>query len=250
MNHDDMESTIQNFRKGTPSQEEQKKVQQYISNKEEWKEEYQLQNNLEVSISEVEHEKIKNLFIEHEKNRKGNLKRRNILISAVFIFLIAMLYFLLQSNSAEEPKSVEDIYAAHWQPTQNLIAPLTRKNEPTSLQEAMQLYEEGEYLQAFNALSQLSETDYTPEVELYKATCLIALGRYEEAGTMLFVLDFSNPIFEFEKEWNLGIVELMNGNVEQSRSRFSEMLKNQSNTVLQNRRAGDILDELNSIGKD
>jgi len=243
----DIEAAVQKFRKGILSEEERILVFKNITENANWSEEYDLQNDLNAAIEQVEFNKVKSLLTQHEVQKAPDFRKRALLILGLIVLLFGLGYTLSKFFHEESPKTIEDIYAQHWQPLENRIAPTTRISETTPLQEAMQIYDKGEYTSAYTSLSQLPEEYFIPEVDLYRSISLLSLRKYNEALDILTQLQLSNPLFEFERQWNIAVIEMMQGGHKESYNRLSKLLQSPSLSVHQKERTNKLLSDLEKL---
>lgn len=183
-------------------------------------------------------QRLENNTIAKEQEQESTIialqAKRWLRIAASLLLLVLCIWWwntrLLSKN---------DLYAQHFEPYPNIIAPIVKSdNAPTKFELAFQTYEQKKYTMAVDLLNQLPVTE---EVSFYLALSLMAQNKTNEASTRLRqIMDNKEARFFEAAQWYLALAYLREEQVNEAKvlldlihNQEKHPFKEKARTVLQ-----------------
>lgn len=115
----------------------------------------------------------------------------------------------------------EELFAAHFQPYENLAVDLTRTDDPSPAERAFTAYEAGEYERAAKLMQEL---DDRPAYRFYRAQALLASGNHTAAIPLLNdLMEASDFPLRNQARWYYALAKLKAGRPAAARTTLSEI---------------------------
>lgn len=182
------------------------------------------EEDLKVVVAKEEYQKGKEQ-LKHFENKNQFPLKKWISVAAVLI-VISVFSFWFLNQQKETPK---DLYGTHFSPYTNVVAPISRNDDELSFKEIAFLnYEEKKYnnaLSNFNELLQNASSEEKKVINLYKAICLLALEKPEQAVAILQNYKTVNDKFKDKYLWYLGLAYLQKNDAENAQKTFEILAK-------------------------
>ncbi len=165
-----------------------------------------------------------------DEGRVVSFPRQRILQYAAIVLIIVLpfSYWIWTSQFAQNP---EKLYIAHFEPYQNIIAPVTRNDKPSdALGKAMQFYDKGAYAEALPIFRELLvENPDDLSVQFYTALCYLSEGESPNAIHHLSKVEQKNdPVWESPAHWYLALAYLRTGNIDQAKFHIDRLMAGNS----------------------
>lgn len=173
----------------------------------------------------------------NNKNNKTIQLRPLLKIASVFIVLLGSSYFFIANQYSDS-----SLYNAYSTTYPDYLTSMGDSDD--DLKQAMKYYNSGEFQEAIKLFNKLSyDSDLSNDVIIYKITCLVELGRADEAielGDSLAKEQLSSPV-----QWELILAHLADGSSEGLIEKI-ELFRKESNGY-QESKSKELLEDLNSI---
>lgn len=142
--------------------------------------------------------------------------------AAAILFLGMSVYALWQQW---KPKATADLYAAHFEPYEDLISTRSSENGLEQLsQQAMAKYNAGEYKEANKLFDEILANQPDDQLLfLYAAISYMKVDRDQESLEILEQLSNQNTAFQETANWYLGLLQLKMENKATALQQFKEL---------------------------
>lgn len=143
--------------------------------------------------------------------------------AAILILAVSLSLFLLQQKS-----TTENLFSQYFKPYPNTIPLVRGEDAHDKFKMAMSEYEFENFARANRILEEILRTDPDqPIAHFYAGITALCLNRTDDAITHLQqVIKNDNNEFIEHAQWYLGLAFLKNGDVEQAKSIFNSIAKN------------------------
>ncbi len=171
-------------------------------------------------------EKLKNISI--SQREKTPVRRFNkyykifIATAAIAILLFSVSIFLEIGNTVID---IDQLYKNYYEPYPNVYSSKSsNKDSITTLDKALQLYDEESYANAISTFEKIiSESKTNDNITFYYAQSLLANNRFQ-AAQVEFRKITEKHLFYNEAQWYLGLIFLKQDSLEKTRHVYKELL--------------------------
>ena len=153
-----------------------------------------------------------------------------ILAAASIVLIIISTITFQYLNTSFTP---DDIYAAHYEPYPNVIAPVVRSTDEIDVDEleqkkkkALELYENGEFSEALQIMAELDNSMNEYWLTFYRASALMALSEFQNAIALFQPLSESDNAFKDQSTWYLGLCYLKLEDLKKAEIQFKKISNN------------------------
>lgn len=192
-------------------------------------EEFNFQKDVQTSFKSYKKKELKSRLqaIDSKSNKETrvipliNKKWLAVASVALLISFLGYYTFSLYSNTT----SLDNLYAENFTPIENIVFPLDRNENEESLKaDAFFAYEKADYKKAEKLFNALYKTENNEEALLYRANCLLALKRFDEAIESLETFVKLDNKLKTKSYWYLGLAYLKTNNKTKAKTYFQKLL--------------------------
>ncbi len=218
---------IDKYFENTLTPKEQSIFNSLLQSDEEFKKEFQFQNDLKKVTAINRREELKLDLQQFEKEYKKKLKDRFLLKNWLIAASIALLVgFGLWSVKDCYYPSDQQLYAQNFEPYRNIIQPVVRGENPNTIEySAFVAYENKNYHKAINLFNSVDNPN-DAYIQFYKAMCLQSLNKLDDAIQILLPIatakneESSSDNFAEMANWYLALAYLKTDNTDKALSQF------------------------------
>lgn len=243
---------IEKYFSNSLSDEEQIVFNNLLKNDLAFKEEFLFQKDLKKALSHNQRSSLKTTLqkFESDLEKEKVFPLRKWMAAASVVLVLGLSYFLFSDSFNN---SSEKLYAEYFEPYRNVVHPIVRGDNGSSIESSAFLaYENGKFYKAINLFNSVSnkKDEY---IRFYTAMCYLGLNDNLEAIDLLLPIatneadeanDNSNLNFKTKANWYLGLAYLNSGDLNKAKSQFS-LIANHPDNSYKKEAALEILDKLN-----
>ena len=212
---------IEKYFEQTLSAEEQIEFERLLIADEDFKKEFDFENNLKKAFSLNERQALKQKLSSFDEVKTVKINNKKWFYAAACLFAVIgfSVWFSLQQPNNDE------LFNTYYQTYPNVVAPSVRGAEENNLKtKAFAAYDEGNYQTAAQLFAQLYKIDKSDYALLYQAVALIELKELEAAKQTLKKFDDAkNSEYTPYYIWYLALVELKTNEKEKAIVRLKEL---------------------------
>lgn len=195
------------------TEEQEKTFHELLETDEEFKAQFEFENDLKCVIKKNENENLKQKLVDFEKgidrskqssNSKSSFKYWSM--AASIALLMGLGWFAYNTFSGPD---YGELYAANFEAYPNTVYTITRSDGEQSLErDAFAAYEAGDYEKAVTAFLDLKTKGGTTHTDFYLAQSYLHLGKDQEAIEALKRVILNDMGFKAEANWYLALAYL------------------------------------------
>lgn len=212
---------IEKYFEQSLSVEEQIEFERLLKADEDFKKEFDFENNLKKAFLLNERQALKQKLSSFDEVKTVKINNKKWFYAAACLFAVIgfSVWFSLQQPNNDE------LFNTYYQTYPNVVAPSIRGAEEKNLKtKAFAAYDEGNYQTAAQLFAQLYKIDKSDYALLYQAVALIELKELEAAKQTLKKLDDAkNSEYTPYYKWYLALVELKTNEKEKAIVRLKEL---------------------------
>lgn len=230
------ESKILDYLQGRLSSADRLKFEAQMENDPSFASEVAEYKNMKSAIGASDRKELKNRFqdLEGSKTKKSWYGKFAIAASIAVLIGVGSLFFLKGTSGKE-------LYADNFEAYPNVIAPITRSNEPTRKgDQYFVAYEKGEYSSAIAGFQKQLKEDDNHDIRFYLGMAFLNKGEKNKALNELQKIDNEKTGFYPQSLWYQALIYLEKEDFVTARSRLNE-LKN-INTIYKKKEVKEILE--------
>jgi tetratricopeptide (TPR) repeat protein len=212
---------IEKYFEQSLSVEEQIEFERLLKADEDFKKEFDFENNLKKAFSLNERQALKQKLSSFDEVKTVKINNKKWFYAAACLFAVIgfSVWFSLQQPNNDE------LFNTYYQTYPNVVAPSVRGAEADNLKtKAFAAYDEGNYQTAVQLFAQIYKIDKSDYALLYQAVSLIELKELEAAKQTLTKFDDAkNSEYTPYYYWYLALVELKTNKKEKAIVRLKEL---------------------------
>lgn len=138
-------------------------------------------------------------------------------VAATIVLLAVAAFVIIKLSTAT---SHQELYATYYHPYPNIVNAIKRSDHTdnqSTVDQAYQLYEQGQYTNAIQYFEKVSAADKTAPVIFYTGSAYLASDQPEKAISAFREVIERHEEFNIQAQWYLGLAHLKTGNAEQAR---------------------------------
>lgn len=194
--------------------------------------------NMKTAIKSSERNELKSRFQELERNRtrKSWYGKFAIAASVIILFGVGSLFFLKGTSGKE-------LYADNFEIYPNVIAPITRSNEPTRKEyQYFVAYEKGEYSLAIAGFQEQLKVDDNQDIRFYLGMALLNKGEKTKSLRELGKIKKEKTTFYPQALWYSALIYIEKEDFVNAHECLNELSK--LNTIYKKKEVNELLEEL------
>ncbi len=184
-----------------------------------------VEKGLKQAIAHHEQAQLKLRLQGLEARRNKIRKLRMISAIAAGIVLLAVIGVLLFPSKDLDSQA---LYATHFSPYPNALAPVTRTAPEDTLNQAFEAYERGAYVEAITGFKQMLERKNDSDIRFYLGMSLQSNSQHEEALGQYAQISPSSTRFQPQLHWYMALLYIQNEQFVEAAQSLERLLESDS----------------------